>query len=55
MNSRRLWLIPLLAMTLFTPVLVGTALAADLGEPVEYDLTFPTGRTTPLLRHVLGQ
>jgi peptidoglycan hydrolase-like protein with peptidoglycan-binding domain len=28
-------------MTLFTSVLVGTALAADLGEPVEYDLTFP--------------
>jgi peptidoglycan hydrolase-like protein with peptidoglycan-binding domain len=28
-------------MTLFTSVLVGTALAVDLGEPVEYDLTFP--------------
>jgi peptidoglycan hydrolase-like protein with peptidoglycan-binding domain len=41
MNFRRLLFVPLLVMTLFTSVLVGTALAVDLGEPVEYDLTFP--------------
>ena len=28
-------------MTLFTSVLVGTAFGVDIGEPVEYDLTFP--------------
>jgi peptidoglycan hydrolase-like protein with peptidoglycan-binding domain len=41
MNSRRLLLVPLVVMALFTSVLVGSALAADLGEPVKYDLTFP--------------
>jgi peptidoglycan hydrolase-like protein with peptidoglycan-binding domain len=41
MNSRRLLLVPVVAIALFSSVLVGSALAADLGEPVEYDLTFP--------------
>ena len=41
MNFRRLLFVPLLVMTLFTSVLVGSALAVDIGEPVEYNLTFP--------------
>ena len=41
MNFRRLLFVPLLVLSLFTSVLVGTSLAVDLGEPVAYDLTFP--------------
>jgi peptidoglycan hydrolase-like protein with peptidoglycan-binding domain len=41
MNFRRLLFVPLLAMTLLTSVLAGVALAVDIGEPVDYDLTFP--------------
>jgi len=41
MNFRRLLFVPLLVMTLLTSVLAGTALAVDMGEPVDYDLTFP--------------
>jgi len=41
MNFRRLLLVPLLVVALISSVLVGAALAVDIGEPVEYDLTFP--------------
>ena len=41
MNFRRLLFVPLLVMTLLTSVLAGVAVAVDIGEPVEYDLTFP--------------
>jgi len=41
MNFRRLLFVPLLVMALLSSVLVGAALAVDIGEPVEYNLTFP--------------
>ena len=41
MNFRRLLFVPLLVVALFSSVLVGAALAVDIGEPVEYDMTFP--------------
>lgn len=41
MNIRRLLVFPLVVITLVTSVFVGAVLATDLGEPVEYDLTFP--------------
>jgi peptidoglycan hydrolase-like protein with peptidoglycan-binding domain len=41
MNFRRLLFVPLLVTTLLASVLAGVALAVDIGEPVEYDLTFP--------------
>ena len=55
MNFRRLLFVPLLVLSLFTSVLVGTSLAIDLGEPVEYDLTFPVDGPHHFLRHVLGE
>ena len=55
MNFRRLLFVPLLVMSLSTSVLVGTALGVDVGEPVEYDLTFPVDGPHLLRRHVLGE
>ena len=41
MNFRRLLILPLVVVTLLTSIFAGTVLAIDMGEPVEYDLTFP--------------
>ena len=41
MNFRRLLILPLVVVLLLTSIFVGTVLATDMGEPVEYDLTFP--------------